>query len=456
MSGRISGRVNTLTQATIQEMTRKIGKDSGDYKYKIKDYKDLVETEPLSKACIELKCLRLAEMIGEYEHEDKPTQTWIRSNFETMRGSIVNVVRQLGSALPYGYAVAEVVTTSNAPGYPGEWRLDEINVLDPEKVTFAGRLGRIDGVWYNDGNGPKKWIPYSKVIHVMNGSCTIGRPYGSPEAERAMPYYKAKQLLFSEMMVAGKNSATGILLAQADSNDTVYIKDSDGNPIKGPDGNPRKFSAVEALNYQLQNLESSGIITTDLKNRLSPILIPSGDQFWNYAIMLIKKEILLSFLTPSLIWDEGSFSGLGNTGISGNHKAILDANIGAVATQIQEELLEKVIRPLMVWNVKKSVWKKNFGNFAKQPYNDPNFLATQASNLIAAISSQILPSSDIDVMNALREALGIAPVTEDKMMDLVKKQIDLQVMQQSAMTPVDPAADPNAGMDAGQTGFSYW
>jgi hypothetical protein len=446
----IASQISTLTQQTIQEISRPRDK------YKIKDYKELLESEPLSRACVELKSLRAVSSFGEYEHEDKKVQTWVRSNFETMAGTISAIVRELASSLPFGFAVAEINMTSKMYGKAGEWRLDSINPLDPERVSFAGWKGQITHVVYNDSasasGGTKKWIPYKKCLHITNGLGLFGSPYGTPECRRAMPYYRAKNLIFSEMMVAGKNSASGILLAQADSNETVRLLGADNEQVRGANGEVKTVSAVEALGYQLQNLESSGIITTDLKNRVTPLLIPSGDNFWQYSLQLLKKEILLSFLTPSLIWDEGSFSALGNAGISGNHKAILDANIGAVVSQIQDEMLEKVVRWLLVHNFPKSSWSKNFGSFSAQPYNDPNFEATKASNLIAAISSQILPSSDIDVINTLREAVGVAPVDERRNLELLQKQIDMQVMQQNAAAPADPGVDLNAA----PAGFSYW
>lgn len=435
MNRQISSEINNLTQQGIQEIARP--KD----KYQLKEFKELLEAEPLSKACVELKALRAVSSFGDFEHEDKESQRWIRDNFETMRGSVKTTIREMTSALPFGFACAEWNPSSGVPGKFGEWRLESINPLDPEKVTFAGHKGKITHVVYKEGGG-KRYIPYWKCLHITNG-ISHNSPYGSAEARRAMPYYKAKQILFAEMLVAGKNSATGILLAQADSNDRVQLLGGDNQPMRNLDGTPKIVTGVDALLYQLQNLDSSGICATDLKNRVSPLLIPSGDNFWNFSIMLVKKEILLSFLTPSLIWDEGSFGGLGNTGMSGNHKNTLDANIAAIVEQLQEEILEKIVRWLLVHNKPKKVWQRNYGAFKAQATSDPSFVAMQASNLIAAISSQILPSSDTDVINALREAVGVPPVNQQQMMQFLQQQIQMQAMQQQGLT--DPAAaDPNA------------
>lgn len=426
LGGRITSKVNNLTQETIQEITRP--KD----KYTIKQYKELLETEPLSKACVELKRLRMMASMEGYENEDKKLQDFVLDNFATMDGNLRTAIGQLSSALPFGFAVAEIEFASDLPGNRGQWRLKSINPLDPERVSFAGRKGAITYVVYND-SGKKKYIEYSRCIHVVNG-ITFGDPYGSAECRRAMPYYKAKTLLFAEMMVAGKNNASAMLIAQADSNDTVQILGPDGNPLRNPDGSQKVMSAQEALMRQLEQAESNGIIATDLKNRVSPLLIPSGENFWNLALMLLKKEILLSFLVPSLIWDEGS-GGLGNTGISGNHKSTLDANIGAIEEQIQEEVLEKIVRNLIFWNFG---FHKKYGSFASQPYTDPNMIMSRASNLLTALSTGVIPQSDIDAVNRLREDLGVPPLDREQMMNLLALNVQQQQMQQGGMPAEQP------------------
>jgi len=123
-------------------------------------------------------------------------------------------------------------------------------------------------------------------------------------------------------------------------------------------------------------------------------------------------------MVPSLIWDEGS-SGLGNSGISGNHLAVLDANIDAVVQQIQDQLVEKVARNIIQWNLG---WKKSWGKFEKQPYTDPSFLAARTSSLLAAMSSQIIPNTDLDAVNRLREDLGIPIISQEEMIGLAKLQ----------------------------------
>jgi hypothetical protein len=451
-SGAIASSISILTHQAIQELTlKKKGK------YKISDYKEMITTDPVSKACVTLKQLRVQSSFGDYHHTDKAIQEWVRGNFEEMRGSLTQVVGDLSTAMPFGFAIAECVYSSKMPGHYGEWRLERFIPLDPEHVSFAGAKGELTHVIYND-NGVKKWIPYEKCLHII-GCRNFGKPDGLAEAEAAMPYYRAKQLLFAEMVVAGKNNATGILFGQADSNDTVRYVDPSGKPVLKSDGSEVTVSAVDNLNMQLQNLEGSGIITTDLKNRLTPLLIPSGDGFWQISLTLLAKQIMLAYQVPSLIFDEGT-SGLGNAGLSGSHRSTLDSNIYSIVVSIQEEILEKVISRLIAWNKNiKRQWNraKDYGEFKSQPSSDPNFEIARAGALLGAMTSSVIPASDIDAVNELRRALGVSAIDEQKMMDLIVQQAQQQQIQmQGQMPPEQAPADPGQGQEQQPAGFSYW
>jgi hypothetical protein len=420
LSGAITGKVTRLTNEAIEEISRPRDK------YRISEYRKMLESSPEAAACVEMKALRARASIGEYSHENKEIQKFIQDNLDHMQGSLGNVVHQMSSALPYGFSVAEIAFTNRSPGRRFEWRLDTINPLDPDRIHFAGRKGNITHTIFSDAKKGRQWIDYSRCLHVVNG-INFGEPFGSPEARRAMPIFKAMQLILSEMVVAGKNNATGILLAQADSNERVRVLGPDGKPIM-QGGKEKTMTGPEALLHQMKGLESSGIIATDIKNKVMPLLIPSDSGYWLNTTQILKKALFLSFMVPSLIWDEGS-GGLGNAGISGNHLAVLDSNIDAIVRQIEDQLVEKLVRPLIQWNFG---WQKNWGKFEKQPYTSPEAQMGRIGNLISAISTQIIPATDLDAINRLREDLGIAPIT---LQDMMAMQQMTAAMQQMAAAP---------------------
>jgi len=423
----LTGKVARLTGETIEEISRP--KD----KYKLQEYRLMLESSPEAKACIELKALRARASLGDYTHPNKDIQEFVRENIEGMRGSIGDVVHQMASALPLGFSVAEIVYTNRSPGHRFQWRLDTINPLEPERISFAGKRGDIKYVVYTNQRRGKKFVDYARCIHVVNG-ITFGEPFGSPEARRAMPLFKAMQLILSEMAVAGKNNASGILLAQADSNKKVRVLDSRGNPMR--EGSREKtMTGPEALLLQMKGIESSGIVATDLENKITPLPMPSAESFWMNSTNILKKGIFLAFMVPSLIWDEGS-GGLGNSGISGNHLAILDSNIDAIVRQIQDQLVEKLARNLIQWQFG---WQRNWGKFERQPHTDPAAQMGRAASLLSAISTQVIPSTDLDAINRLREDLGISPITHEDMFAMRQMQASLQQMTAAPAEPVAAA-----------------
>lgn len=443
LAGMMSSRIAKLTNEFVTDLYR-------EDKETLQEYIDMLEKDPVARACCDLKALRLQSAIGDYEHENKQYQEWIRKNFENIEGSFRGVVGQLGSAMPLGFAVAEIIC---AP-IRGEWRLKELNVLDPRRVTFAGKVGQITHVVYLNNKGEKIHIPYYKCIHIVNGLVTnfdSRRAYGSAESKRAMNYYKLKQIVLTEMSVAAKNNATGIIVGKVKGSESVQLVDARGNAMTGLDGKPTYIPATQALSYQLQNIENSSIVVTDKENDIFPLKIDSGESFWTNALQYIDGKTMLSYGVPQLVFNEGS-SAFGNSSLSQGHRSILDSNIESLILQIRDQLIEKVVRPLLWHNYGE---KNSFGSFAYQQSSDPAVANARVSTLISAIASQIFSSTDPDIVNKLREDLDLPPLSEDEVISmrqqkdqqklLAELQNELQ-MQQTIMQQQQPeagATDPN-------------
>jgi hypothetical protein len=288
-------------------------------------------------------------------------------------------------------------------------------------------------------------------VHIVNDpEMVFNDPFGMAESESAMPYYKSKQSLTAEMLVSGKNQATGILTAFADSNDSVRLLDVNGKPQKNMDGTDKIVSSVESLAYQLANLENSNVIVTDLKNKIIPLPLPTGDSFFINNLQYLNRQIMLSFGVSALMFDEGSVGGLGNSGISQSHKSVLDSQIDGIVKQIRDKLLEKVIKPLLVYNFG-SKYARNLGTFAVSASTDPNIIISKGNFLLSAITSGAIPASDISAINVLREMCGVPKIDMEEQQRMMNAQLDQQMqqqqMQQAAMQPQQPEqqADPNMG-----------
>ena len=170
--------------------------------------------------------------------------------------------------------------------------------------------------------------------------------------------------------------------------------------------------------------------------------IPTGENFFNTSLMYLDRQIMKSFGVSALTFDEGSGNALGNSGISQNHRSVLDSQIEAVVGQLRDKLIENVVRPLLVSNFGVK-YSRNLGSFSMQPYSDPMLILQKGNFLMQAMSSGLIPSSDISAINALREFAGIAPIDENEQQALMLAQAQAQ---QAAMAAAQQTPAPTQEM----------
>lgn len=411
-AGQITSTLNRVTQAFLQE----IGNTNKD----LPEYLKMARKDPLVRSCIELKCLRAAIMLGKYSHHNSQVEEWVQHNLDSMHGSLTHKVGRLAAAMALGFSAAEIVFTDEIKG---QWRLKTINILDQTKSTFEGKNGEAVYLRYREPTGLDKRVPYHKIIHVVNGfSTNIGEydmVYGDPESCTAHQYFKAKQAILTEMMISAKNSASGMWLGQADSNETVQIVDVNGNPRFNSDGTPMTQSAVHALQQQLLNLENNSVIVTDTKNRVQPLIPDGKEATWANYIQILDNGIMRAYGIPEGIFKEGTNTTLSNT-LGRQHKTILDAQIESIVSQIRDQLVEKVIKPLLVWNFGIT---EDFGSFKLDEVQDQESVSLRVQNIISAVSAQILPAQNIHIQNALYDSLGLPTINEREMAGLQQQQL---------------------------------
>ncbi len=247
----LTSKISQLTTGFIQEITN-------PNKHTIKEYEQILKN-PWARACCSVKALRAVNMMGDYKHDNEEINDFINDNFQNMRGTLADVVGILCNAMPLGTMVAEIGFKKKKKFRKIEYRLDGFNILDPNRVKFAGHWGNLTHVVYYDGKA-NVWIPYEKTIHITNGLMGIYNErsaYGNAECEVAYPYVHLYNLIMSEMSISAKTLATGIFVGLADSDNTVQLYDDKGYVIKDPrTGEPYKINAVQHLAQQLENLEN--------------------------------------------------------------------------------------------------------------------------------------------------------------------------------------------------------
>lgn len=416
--GKISARIYRLADTTLTEINNI---DSGC----LNDYIKFTEREPIARQSIELKAMRAAMMFGEYENTDKKIQKWIRDMLHEIDGSFSKFVGQMAAAMPYGFATAEIEFQYRPSDR--KWILKGFVVLDQRRVSFKGGKGRIEYLIYRDRT--RKYVPYSKVVHVVGG---VGvdidnEPFGHPEAKSALPYIKFKNSILSDMLVAGKNLATGIIVGKVNSTKPVTLYNRDGSKQQPTtSGQGKTIPSAEAMARQLENLENNSFVVTDVENDVYSVQVGDGSQFWNYSLSIVDKYIRAAFAVPEMIFSENSTILSGAASLQNQQSNIMDATILAVVKQLQDQIIEKIIRPLIKANFGEQT---DYGKFGKSREEDANTKLNKLGQLISATSMGIMSSDDIEVQNKLRDEFGLPPVNMKEKMEQLQLQMAIQNYQ---------------------------
>lgn len=385
-------------------------------------------------ASVALMQLRVMARLGNYTHKIGEIKEWVRGNFEDMEGTLDEAVHHLAMTPWLGNADAEINWTPAIKNGRREWRIKSLQPLSPEKVKYAGsrKLGLthvIDTSHPNPSNRDN-WIPISKVLHVDIGA-TDGSPYGYALAKNIMPYVKAKQVLMSEWIVAGRNQSSGLLIGKADSNQQVSLLDKNGQPIKNLDGTPRIASAVEQLTRQMEQLDSTNFLVTDPQNTVTWQPMSVDSSFFQQAIQYVDGAILLGLGIPKLTFNEGSGQ-FGNTSVAMVQKTMLDTRLGIIADKIEDQIIEKLVRPLLVYNFGLTA-ADGWGYFEADVSSDPIMAQSQLQMLMQAVAMQVLPATDPAVMDSIRQLLKLPVVNEEDAIRNIRKAADIQALQQSTV-----------------------
>lgn len=409
-NARLSSSIQALTGRYITEI----------YSPKRRVYNEwikMIEKDPIVAFCAGIKVLRAQITFGEYTHDNKEYQEFVRANLTNMRGSWRNVLARLASAMTFGCAVAEVNFSSTTPGYRNKWVLKDINVLDIRNISARGCGGQVEEWGYRDRYNNTVYINHRKCIHVTNTDLipfNTDLVWGSADCERALNWYKLRQLVSTEFAIAAKNNATGVLWGQTNSTQRMQIYDADDKLRVDNTGKPLTVSKQKALYMQLKELENNDLIVTDADTNLQVLQTQTGEAFWQYAFDLIEKNLCLAFGIPQSLFREGTAGTFGNTGLSQNHKSMLDAGVQGVVEAMREEMINKVVKPLLVFNFGES---KDFGKFEfisdESAVDRNNRIAT----ILSSVASGIFQADDTQIQTEIRKSLGIPPQSQPEKED---------------------------------------
>ena len=368
----------------------------------IADYIEMLQTSPICGPAVDVCNLLALSYVGDYSHPDQKVQAFINSNFEGMRGSLALALSELMSVKFLGYACSEW----GVKRVDAQWKLKAIQILDPRLYRLEGSKGEIKGAVYTGDQGDIH-IPYARLIHVVNGrALAFGDPYGNAEARRAIASWRAWKIVVSSMLIAAKRQGTPIVAGYAPSEVRVPLLGADGNPLVDALGEQILIPAPEALLGQLENLENNSVISTDIQNRIEAIQQQTSGAFFFEALRYLGQLQLLAFLVPETIL---TATGIGDSNLNAGQRGVLEISLQTTIDQIKEVLLDKLIRPLIVWNFGDRITE--WGSFVLPEQEQGDRIGLLGA-INQAVSTGFFSATDMQVINRARGLAGIPPVND--------------------------------------------
>ncbi len=397
---------------------------------------------PYNGLSIRFLALRAAGALGEYNHNEKKLfitssgnktlEEWVKSNFQTMRGSLrQSVKKMLTQAVCVGYSVAEIVNTAKMPGHYGEWRLWKIKVLNPCRYTFAGKDGEWDRIIYKSRRRGEYPIPRQKLLYIYIPSIDEPEnPLGCALALRGYPYYIARQLALKNWSDRLTRNAIGTTVIKGDSNITVTEKDILGNTILDSVGKPKKKPALEHHVKKAAEARDGSVLglPKDFDYQHFPGTGGVGADY-NMALTRYVDDIWIAYGIPKTMFQEGSAI-LGQAGLNYGHRLVLDAQIEDMVEMMRNQLLEMVIRPLLAANfgIKH---QDDFGTFKTNTFLPPENAQMRANLISSGMLQGIIDPNDLAAINQFRKDAGLEPVSaEDYNQQQIRKLLEAQAQQQ--------------------------
>ena len=128
----------------------------------------------------------------------------------------------------------------------------------------------------------------------------------------------------------------------------------------------------------------------------------------------------------------------------------MDSQIKSVIFQIRDQMIEKVVKPLLIWNFGIT---HDFGSFEDDNQLDPESASIRVGNIINAVSANVLKPTDLQVQNTVRNLLGIPTISKEEQFilsqeALLEKYFETQVFGGTPpITYKDPALEDKAAIE---------
>lgn len=428
--------LQSTTRAFVSKYVRRIPsaviRQPGSHRDEIQLYVDMSRRDPVTRFCQELVFLYCYSLIGEYTHPRKRIEKDVRAAIANCKGSWSITLKQILTATWYGYSWTEVSTDDLSNGRK---TLKQMRTLNPGRYDFEGDEEGIKTVRYIGQDRQEIKLDYNTGVHLVVGSdISFDDNYGCGRLEPAFPFWDLEQLLMPVLAIAGQRQATPILVKKTETGESVNLIDqSTGQPVLSAEGLPITVAKGWDAVRQLSELGSAGVTAIDPDDDLYQIEQNVAGDFLMSVLQLCKQRRMLSYLVPETL-AALSGQGTGDSGLSERHMEVFESINAGLATYAVEEVVDQLIRPLIVHNF------GDVGDWGEFPIVRSNPQSLDIARIaIDAASSGVLPLNDLKLVNSIRAALGIDELSQAALDELLEKQ---QVMQGASPQPEDQQSEP--------------
>lgn len=412
--------LRSLTSQFVARFTNVLIRPAGSGRDDVRKYQEMVRRDPVTRFSMELVFLYVYSQMGEYTHPRRRIERDIRESIAKSKGAWPLRLKEILTALWYGYSWTEISSEVEANG---RYRLKALRTLDPTRYSFRGTELGIDEVEYS-GTRSIVRLDYNTGIHLVFGSeISFNEYYGCGRLEAAYPYWEMHQILLPVLAIATQRQATPILVKKTETGEDVEMIDQEtGGRVLDAAGNPviikKGFDAIR----QLSELGSAGITAIDPDDDIYSIdQRPAGD-FLIEVMRVCEQYRMQACLVPPTVFAM-STSGVGDSGLSERHLEVFEMLNEGISYYLGEELVEQLFRPYIQYNFNE---QDNFGYF---PVERSNKNALETAKIINdAIRYGTFSKRDLEAVNQLRMNLAIPELSQVELDELVP---DSQVVAES-------------------------
>ena len=400
-----------------------IGQAYNPDEFGVDKYQEMYDYDDACQSGIDFVTLSVISQLGEYSHENEKITEYVNTQFEVMKGSILDTAEEIcRDGLKCGFSVGELCLE-----VAQEVSLREVQTLNPRTVTFD--LYK-DGPDKNSVSSVKQYgsalgfiessipPPIEKFI-IFTHKGSYGNPYGDSALRSCRPAHYFKKEALKSWALALYKYGTPHKDAQV-SKEAPETVDVGGEKVPTYDfliNSLRTASAATnfvfpegvTVNYD----GNPGDIGAVFENAI------------NWADKCIYRGLLIPGLTASSNEDKGGSRSLGET-----HFKLFALAVKRLRDKLADCLLDQLVRRLITWNFGP---QDDWGDFHCDEF-DPEAAKLMSEIFASAVDNGIISVDRLNDLRYMRDKLGAPEISDE---EYAKEQADKQAKAEELQKRLD-------------------